>query len=39
MTGYSLPIKGKNFIYFYRDKPLKDKARLERIRKPAIPPS
>jgi DNA topoisomerase-1 len=31
--------KGKHFVYQYQDKPVKDKAELERIRKLAIPPA
>lgn len=31
--------KGKGFVYIYDNKPLKDKAEIERIRKLAIPPA
>ncbi|HEU4633382.1 MAG TPA: DNA topoisomerase IB, partial [Flavisolibacter sp.] len=37
--GISRLKKGKGFVYIYDNKPLKDKAEMERIRKLAIPPA
>ena len=37
--GISRVKKGKGYIYLFKNKPLKDEAQLERIRKLAIPPS
>lgn len=37
--GIARQKKGKGFVYIYDNKPLKDKAEIERIRKLAIPPA
>src|SRR5215213_10386778 len=37
--GISRQKKGKDFVYIYDNKPLKEKSEIERIRKLAIPPA